>query len=165
MRIALNLISNTFLSTTRFHRPFTQIKMQPLVIAALLGFALAQDVPGATSPIVTTGSSNQPAATNTQTATQDACAKKCTDAFNACIGQPGGNTTCASAFAGCLGYDPDTFTPVSCASQSGSATTSGAAHPTHTGRRETTKGAVVTAAAAVLEPSYALYALGALALL
>lgn len=193
--------------------------MKPFVIAALLGFALAQDqagappapdaispeacaqncqkefdacrgkadpnmavcaearasclgfVPGDAQPTACSGKYDGPthAATSSSgpspTGQQDACAKKCTDEFNACRGKPDPNmSVCASEYTMCLGWDhlPRDELPLSCSK----AHTSGHAGPTNHPNPTKTHGTIVTAGAAAFEPAYALYALGgALALL
>ncbi|OAQ60469.1 hypothetical protein VFPPC_06607 [Pochonia chlamydosporia 170] len=95
--------------------------------------------------------------------TQDACAKKCTDEWNACRSKPGANQSlCASDFGNCLGYapflEPGKFTPPTACSKTGAGTTW---MPTST----MTSPPVVTAAAGHLEPAIVLAALGAAALL
>ncbi|KAG8423066.1 hypothetical protein J3459_009783 [Metarhizium acridum] len=80
----------------------------------------------------------QPTAVPTGTPGGDECAKKCTDAYNQCRGEPGANqSTCASKYAACLGYNPfqrnGFVTPNACSSTPGVSTTAGVVVPTGPG--------------------------------
>lgn len=81
--------------------------MQPFVIAALLGTALAQAPSGQAGE------------------TPQACAQRCAAAVNACRGQPGANqSTCQSDYANCLGYNPGpNDQPSACINKGGPAPT------------------------------------------
>lgn len=85
---------------------------RPLVIAALLGAALAQ---------------NQ--AQNQNQGDAHACARRCTDALNGCRSQPGANqATCQTEYASCLGYNPGTgVTATACANNGGGGSPAGSA--------------------------------------
>ncbi|QPG93524.1 hypothetical protein C2857_000519 [Epichloe festucae Fl1] len=78
----------------------------PLVMAALLGAALAQ---------------NQAQNQDQNQGDAQACARQCTDAFNGCRSQPGANqATCQTTYASCLGYNPGTgVTATACANNHG----------------------------------------------
>lgn len=102
----------------------------PSGVGPVTGYPPSESTPSAAVPVGNGPSGSTPASKPPTSGADspEACAQACYTAYNVCRGKPDANrSTCASEYAGCLGYNPfgsdgSLVTPTACSTAGGSPT-------------------------------------------